>query len=54
MRRKIKILLGKKNNNLKKYKIEFYKRDEILKKAKDSNANKITDIMNEYFANSDI
>jgi len=46
--------LQEKKNNLKKYKIEFYKRDEILKKAKDSNANKITDIMNEYFANSDI
>ncbi|GIZ16602.1 hypothetical protein RCZ15_26460 [Capnocytophaga catalasegens] len=43
-----------KKNNLKKYKIDFYKRDEILKKAKDSNANKITDIMNEYFANDDI
>ena len=46
--------LQEKKNNLKKYKIEFYKRDEILKKAKDSNAKKITDIMNEYFANSDI
>ena len=46
--------LQEKKNNLKKYKIEFYKRDEILKKAKDSNANKITDIMNEYFANDGI
>ena len=46
--------LQEKKNSLKKYKIEFYKRDEILKKAKDSNANKITDIMNEYFANGDI
>ena len=46
--------LQEKKNNLKKYKIEFYKRDEIRKKAKDSNANKITDIMNEYFANDGI
>ena len=46
--------LQEKKNNLKKYKIEFYKRDEILKKAKDSNANKITDIKNEYFANEGI
>ena len=46
--------LQEKKNNLKKYKIEFYKRDEILKKAKDSNANKITDIMNEYFANDGV
>ena len=46
--------LQEKKNNLKKYKIEFYKRDAILKKAKDSNANKITDIMNEYFANDGI
>lgn len=46
--------LQEKKNNLKKYKIEFYKRDEILKKAKDSNTNKITDIMNEYFANDGI
>ncbi len=43
--------LKDKQSNLKKYKIEFYSEKEILAKAKKSKANKIVDIMREYFIN---
>lgn len=41
--------LKKKQQDLKKYKIEFYSEKEILEKAKKSKANKIVEIMREYF-----
>lgn len=41
--------LKDKQQNLRKYKIEFYSEKEILDKAKQSKANKIVDIMREYF-----
>lgn len=42
--------LQDKQSNLKKYKIEFYSEKEILNKARKSKANKIVEIMREYFS----
>lgn len=42
--------LSKKQQELKKYKIEFYSEKEILEKARKSKANKIVEIMREYFS----
>lgn len=42
--------LNKKQQELKKYKIEFYSEKEILEKARSSKANKIVEIMREYFS----
>ncbi|MEZ4805814.1 MAG: hypothetical protein R2852_10100, partial [Bacteroidia bacterium] len=42
--------LKDKQQNLRKYKIEFYSEKEILEKAKKSKANKIVEIMREYFS----
>lgn len=42
--------LNDKQKNLKKYRIEFYGEKEILEKARQSKANKIVEIMREYFS----
>jgi len=42
--------LQEKQSNLKKYKLEFYSEKEILNKARKSKANKIVEIMREYFS----
>lgn len=43
------LFLKDKQQKLKKYKIEFYTEKEILEKARKSKANKIVEIMREYF-----
>lgn len=42
--------LKEKKENTKKYDIEFYSEKEIMQKAKDSKAKKISDIMRDYFS----
>ncbi|UVD80092.1 hypothetical protein NWE55_02020 [Myroides albus] len=42
--------LKEKKGNTKKYDIEFYSEKEIMQKAKDSRAKKITNIMRDYFS----
>lgn len=44
------LFLKDNQQNLKKYKIEFYSDKEILEKARKSKANKIVEIMREYFS----
>jgi hypothetical protein len=45
-------LLSQNKENIKKYKIEFYDEEKILKKAKQSKTQKIVEIMREYFINN--
>ena len=42
-------LLAERKSKTKKYQIEFYGKNEIMEKAKNSKAKKITEIMREYF-----
>lgn len=44
------LFLKEKQQSLRKYKIEFYSETEILEKARKSKANKIVEIMREYFS----
>jgi arsenate reductase-like glutaredoxin family protein len=44
-------LLSQKQTTIKKYKIEFYDEKAILKKARESKAQKMVEIMREYFIN---
>lgn len=43
--------LKEKQQTLRRYRIEFYSEKEILEKARKSKANKIVEIMREYFTN---
>lgn len=43
------IFLDEKKSRTKRYEINFYSKEEILKKARESKAHKITEIMRDYF-----